>query len=409
MGRSSRHPREVRERAVALVFEQVGAYSSQWEAITSIAAKVGVSAESLRRWVRQAETDGGARPGVTTAESERVRELERENRELRRANEILKAASGFLREGARPSTAALVAFITEYRDLFGVEPICAVLTEFGIKIAPSTYYAALSRPASAREVRDEELKEEIGRVYDVNYRVYGARKVWRQLNREGIRVGRGRVERLMRVMGLAGAVRGKTVRTTVSDPGGVRAADLVKRQFTAGAPNRLWVADFTYVATWAGTVYVAFAIDVFSRRIVGWRASTSKETGLVLDAIERGLRHRNYRWSEGQDKLIHHSDAGSQYTPFRFTQHLIDSGIDASIGTVGDALDNALAESTIGLYKTELIKPNGPWHNKQEVDVATAAWIEWYNTQRLHGACGDRPPVEFETLYEDGDLISLVA
>ncbi|WP_370944453.1 IS3 family transposase [Amycolatopsis sp. cg5] len=409
MARSSRHPREVRERAVALVFEQVEQYSSQWEAITSIAAKVGVSAESLRRWVRQAETDQGARPGVTTAEEQRIRELERENRELRRANEILKAASGFLREGARPSTATLVAFITEYGDRFGVEPICAVLTEFGIKIAPSTYYAARVRPESARAVRDEELKKEIQRVYDENYRVYGARKIWWQLRRDGITVGRGRIERLMRAMGLAGAVRGKAIRTTVSDPDGVRAADLVKRQFTAGAPNRLWVADFTYVATWAGTVYVAFAIDVFSRKIVGWRASMSKETDLVLDAIEQGLRERDYRWSEGQERLIHHSDAGSQYTSFRFTQHLIDSGIDASIGTVGDALDNALAESTIGLYKTELIKPNRPWHNKQEVDVATAGWVEWYNNQRLHGACGGRPPVEFETLYESGDLISLVA
>jgi putative transposase len=284
-----------------------------------------------------------------------------------------------------------------------------VLTEFGIKIAPSTYYAAVKRAPSARAVRDEELKKEIQSVYDDNYRVYGARKIWCQLQREDIEVGRCRVERLMRAMGLAGAVRGKTVRTTVSDKDGVRAADLVKRQFTAGAPNRLWVADFTYVATWAGTVYVAFAIDVFSRRIVGWTASMSKETELVLDAIEQGLRDRDYRWREGQDKLVHHSDAGSQYTSFRFTQHLIDLGIDASIGTVGDALDNALAESTIGLYKTELIKPNGPWHNRSEVDVATAAWVDWYNSRRLHGACGGRPPVEFETLYADGDLVSLVA
>jgi putative transposase len=284
-----------------------------------------------------------------------------------------------------------------------------VLTEFGITIAPSTYYAARARPISARAVRDEELKKEIQRVWDGNYRVYGARKIWWQLRRDGIAVGRCRVERLMRVMGLAGAVRGKTVRTTVPDPGGVRAADLVKRQFIAGAPNRLWVADFTYVATWSGTVYVAFAIDVFSRKIVGWSVSMSKETGLVLEAIEQGLRQRDYRWVEGQDKLIHHSDAGSQYTSFRFTQHLVDSGIDASIGTVGDALDNALAESTIGLYKTELIKPNGPWHNKSDVDVATVSWVEWYNSQRLHGACGGRPPVEFETLYGSGDLVSLVA
>lgn len=288
-----------------------------------------------------------------------------------------------------------------------------MLADVGVQIAPSTYYAALSRPPSVRALRDEELKKEIKRVYEENYSVYGAEKVWWALNREGIRVGRCRVERLMRVLGLVGAVRGKTVRTTVSDPDGVRAPDLVKRQFTAGAPNRLWVADFTYVATWAGTVYVAFAIDVFSRRIVGWKASMSKETDLVLDAIDMGLGHRDYRCGnrcgDGHDKLVHHSDAGSQYTSFRFTSHLVESGIDASIGTVGDALDNALAESAIGLYKTELIKPRGPWHTIGEVDVATAAWVDWYNNRRLHGACGGRPPVEYEALYELGDLISLVA
>lgn len=284
-----------------------------------------------------------------------------------------------------------------------------MLTDFGIRIAPSTYYAALTRPKSAREERDEELMEEIRRVYDENYKVYGARKIWRQLQREGVEVGRGRVERLMRRMGLAGAVRGRTVRTTIQAKDGVRAADLVKRQFTAGAPNRLWVADFSYVATWAGTVYVAFCIDVFSRKIVGWKASMSKETDLVLDTIEMGLRDRDYRRFDGEFKLVHHSDAGSQYTSFRFTQHLIDAGIDASIGTVGDALDNALAETTIGLYKTELIKPQGPWHNMREVEIATAAWVEWYNDRRLHEACGYRPPTEFETLYEHGDLTSLVA
>ena len=227
-----------------------------------------------------------------------------------------------------------------------------MLTEFGLKIAPSTYYAALTRPVSKRAVRDEELMKLIDRIYRENYSVYGARKVWWQLGRDGVDVGRCRVERLMRRMGLAGVVRGKTVRTTVSDKDGLRAADLVKRQFAAGAPNRLWVADFTYVNAWSGTVYVAFAIDVFSRRIVGWRARMSKETDLVLDAIDMGLRQRRYRPGLGVDKLVHHSDAGSQYTSFRFTQHLLDAGIDASIGTVGDALDNALAESTIGLYKT---------------------------------------------------------
>ncbi|TVT21675.1 MULTISPECIES: IS3 family transposase [Amycolatopsis] len=214
--------------------------------------------------------------------------------------------------------------MTECKDRFGVEPICTTLTEFGVKIAPSTYYAALTRPKSAREVRDEELKKEIQRVYDENYQVYGARKIWRELRREGVAVGRCRVERLMRNMGLAGAVRGKTVRTTVSDKDGVRALDLVKRQFTAGAPNRLWVADFTYVSTWAGTVYTAFGIDVFSRKIVGWTCSMSKETDLVLDAIdaiEIGLRDRSYQWKEGEDKLVHHSDAGSQLEINRSSQH----------------------------------------------------------------------------------------
>lgn len=284
-----------------------------------------------------------------------------------------------------------------------------MLTEFGVKIAPSTYYAALDRPESDREKRDKELIVEIKRIYEENYSVYGAKKVWKQLNREGIAVGRDRVARLMKRAGLAGVLRGKKVWTTMSDKDGVRAADLVKRQFTAGAPNRLWVADFTYVATWAGTVYVAFCIDVFSRRIVGSKVSMSKEAAFVLDTVEMGLRIRSYRTPEDGVKLVHHSDAGSQYTSFKFTQHLVDSGIDASIGTVGDAYDNALAESTIGLYKTELIKPLGPWHNKKEVEIATARWVEWYNNKRLHAACGYRPPTEFETLYETGDLISLVA
>jgi putative transposase len=202
-------------------------------------------------------------------------------------------------------------FITQHKKRFGVEPICTVLTDFGMRIAPSTYYAAITRLPSARAVRDEQLKKDITRVYEENYSVYGAEKVWWALNREGIAVGRCRVERLMRALGLVGAVRGKKVRTTVSDPDAARAPDLVKRQFATGAPNRLWVADFTYVATWAGTVYTAFTIDVFSRKIVGWKTSMSKETGLVLDAIEMGLQVRDYREQDGEGKLIHHSDAGS--------------------------------------------------------------------------------------------------
>jgi putative transposase len=236
-----------------------------------------------------------------------------------------------------------------------------VLTEFGLKIAPSTYYAALTRRPSRRAVRDEELKTMIVKIYEENYSVYGAKKVWRQLRRNGVQVGRCRVERLMRDLQLVGALRGKIVRTTVPEPAAERAADLVKRQFTAGAPNRLWVADFTYVATWAGTVYTALAIDAFSRKIVGWKTGMSKEADLVLDAIDMALRARHYQPGPRVDKpVLRPPGESGQYTSFRFAQHLLDAGIDASIGTVGDAYDNALAESTIGLYKTELIKAAGP-------------------------------------------------
>jgi putative transposase len=240
-----------------------------------------------------------------------------------------------------------------------------VLTEFGVKIAPSTYYAALDRPESDREKCDKELIVEIERIHEGNYSVCGAKKIWKQLNREGIEVGRGRVARLMRRAGPAGALRGRRVWTTVSDKDGVRAADLVERQFAAGAPNRLRVAGFAYAATWSGAVCVAFCIDVFSRGIVGWKVGVSEETAFVLDTVETGLRIRRYRPPEDGVELVHHSDAGGQCTSFKFTRHLVDSGVDASIGTVGDAYDDAMAESAIGLCKTELIKPSGPWHDKK--------------------------------------------
>jgi putative transposase len=283
--------------------------------------------------------------------------------------------------------------------VFGVEPICRVLSEHGTKIAPSTYYAATSRPASARAERDAWLKTEITRIYTDNYRVYGARKVWRQLQREGHAVARCTVERLMRELGLRGARRGRKVRTTVRDDGHQRATDLLRRDFTASSPNRRWVADFTHVTTWAGVVYVAFVVDIFSRAVVGWLASTSKRTRLVLDALDMALWRRDRAGRPVTPGLVHHSDAGSQYTSFRFTTHLVDAGIDASIGTVGDALDNALMESAIGLYKTELIKPGGPWKNLTGVELATAEWVDWYNTTRLHGEIGHIPPDEYEALH----------
>ena len=291
-------------------------------------------------------------------------------------------------------------FIDEHKDRFGgVEPICRVLRAHGLQIAPSGYWAAKARPASARARRDEQLQELIRQVHAAHYGVYGARKVWHELRRQGEQVARCTVERLMRRAGLAGAVRGRKVRTTVADPGHERAGDRLGRDFTAERPNRTWVADFTYVAAWCGIVYVAFVVDVYSRAIVGWSAATNKRTPLVLNALDMGLWRRDHDGHTIGSGLIHHSDAGSQYTSFRFTAHLAAAGIDASIGTVGDALDNALMESTIGLYKTELIKPRGPWRSLAHVELATAEWVDWYNTSRLHSAVGHVPPAEYESKY----------
>ena len=292
-----------------------------------------------------------------------------------------------------------MTFIDEHAAVFGVEPICRVLTEHGCAICPSTYYAARSRPPSTRAIRDAELDEQIRRIHATNYDVYGVRKTWRQLLREGHQVARCTVERRMRALGLEGVRRGKKIRTTTANPGHERADDRVNRDFTAARPNAVWVADFTYVATWCGIVYVAFVVDVHSRAIVGWSASMRKRTPLVLDALDMALWRRRRAGHPAGPGLVHHSDAGSQYTSFRFTAHLMSAGIDASIGTVGDALDNALMESQIGLYKTELIKRRGPWRSLAEVELATAEWIEWFNTARLHSAIGNVPPEEFEAAY----------
>nr|WP_256252169.1 IS3 family transposase [Streptomyces sp. yr375] len=325
------------------------------------------------------------------------------NRRTQAGERDLEGGGEFLRGRARPATHALVAFIDEHRDRFGgVEPICRVLTQHGCKIAPSTYYACKKRQSapSPRSVRDEGLKEQIKEVYEANYRVYGARKVWRQLNRQGQKVARCTVERLMREIGIAGAVRGKKVITTMPDPAAARAPDLLDREFVAPAPNRTWVADFTHVAAWAGVVYAAFIVDTFSRRIVGWSASLSKQTQLVLDALDMGL------WQHDRDgrppipgELVHHSETGSQYTSFRLAEHLDSARIAASIGSVGDAYDNALMESTIGLFKTEVIKPQRPWKTLSHVELATAEWVDWYNHRRLHGEIGHIPPVEYEANF----------
>ncbi|MFD6326089.1 IS3 family transposase [Streptomyces sp. NPDC058442] len=407
MARPSRYPLELRRRAVRMVAEVRDDYPNETAALQAVTDKLGIgSRETLRNWVKQHEIDAGTRPGTTTEESAQLKALKKENAELKRANEILKAAAKFLRGRARPATHALVAFIDEHRDRFGgVEPICRMLAEHDCKIAPSTYYAHKKRlhAPSARRMRDAELKERIQNVYTSNYRVYGARKIWRELNRQGHAVARCTVERLMRELGIQGAVRGKRIITTI--PGGQveRAPDLVDRDFVAGAPNRCWVADFTHVKTWSATVYVAFVVDTFSRRIVGWSAATVKETVFVLDALEMAIWQRDRDQQPVQPgELIHHSDAGSQYTSFKLAEHLDAAGIAASIGSVGDAYDNALMESTIGLFKTELIKPQRPWKTLSQVELATAEWVDWYNHRRLHGEIGHVPPVEYEANYYTG-------
>lgn len=288
------------------------------------------------------------------------------------------------------------AFIDEHRGVHGVEPICRVLP-----IAPSTYRAHAARSAdpgraSARAQRDETLSQEIRRVHDENFQVYGARKVWRQLLRDGITVARCTVERLMRRMGLQGVVRGQTVKTTVSNAAAPCPADKVNRQFQADRPNRLWVSDFTYVWTWAGFVYVAFVIDVFARRIVGWRVSRSMRTDFVLDALEQALCARR---PVSQGGLVHHSDRGVQYVSIRYTERLAEAGVEPSVGSVGDSYDNALAETINGLYKAELIWHRGPWRNAEEVEFATLEWVDWFNHRRLLEPIGNIPPAEAEARY----------
>ena len=282
-------------------------------------------------------------------------------------------------------------YIEAHRDRFGVEPICQALA-----IAPSTYYAAKGRPLSARACRDAELRPEITRVHRENFGVYGTEKVWRQLAREGIAVGRDRVARLMRACSLRGVRRGAFKRTTQSDDRSPRPADLVERNFRAPAPNRLWVADLTYVATWQGFCYVAFIIDVFSRMIVGWRVSTSLRSDLALDALEMAVWSRKEADLSG---LVHHSDRGGQYLSIRYSERLGEAGAVASVGSRGDSYDNALAETVNGLFKAELIRRHAPWRTTESVELATLGWVDWWNHRRLHGACNDVPPAEFEALY----------
>ncbi len=284
----------------------------------------------------------------------------------------------------------MIPYIDEHRCSFGVEPICRTLA-----VAPSSYYAARTRPPSARAVNDATLGDVIGRIHRVNFGVYGIRKVWRSLRRLGIEAGRDQVGRIMRQVGLQGATRTKRIRTTRPAVVEARPADLVERVFSAPAPNRLWVADLTYVWTRAGFVYAAFVVDAFSRAIVGWRVSASLHAELALDALEMAL------WARGSDHpgLVHHSDRGVQYLSIRYTERLAEADAVSSVGSRGDSYDNALAETVNGLYKAELINRRGPWRTVDEVELATAEWVHFWNEDRLHEACGYVPPAEFEAAY----------
>jgi putative transposase len=300
----------------------------------------------------------------------------------------------------------IVAFIRDHQGhrepgglRWGVESICRVLSEHGVPIAPSTYYEHMAKTATTRQRRDAELAAEIARVHTENFGVYGARKVWLQLNRDGVQVARCTVERLMRRAGLHGAVRGRAKRTTIPDPTAERPRDLVRRNFAPLAPDRLWVADLTYVSTWSGWVYVAFVVDAYARRILGWRTATTMTTGIVLDAVEQAIWTRTRAGISDLAGLVHHNDRGSQYTSIRFSERLAEAGIAASVGSVGDSFDNALAETINGLYKTELIKPRKPWRSVEEVELATAEWIDWFNHRRLYEYCGDIPPAELEAAH----------
>jgi putative transposase len=290
----------------------------------------------------------------------------------------------------------MIAFIDDHRGAYGVEPICKVLP-----IAPSTYFdhrAKQANPAklSARARRDAALRPKINLVFEQNLKVYGARKVWLQMNREGVSVARYTVERLMRVMGLHGVIRGKTIRTTMPDKAAPCPLDHVNRQFHAPAPNRLWVSDFTYVSTWSGFVYVAFVIDAYARRIVGWRVSRTPHASFVLDALEQALHDRQPLHRGG---LVHHSDRGSQYVSIRYSERLAEAGIEPSVGSVGDSYDNALAETINGLYKAEVIHRRGPWRSFEAVEFATLEWVDWFNHRRLMRPIGDIPPAEAEERY----------
>ena len=385
---------EVRERAVRMVVEHAGEYPSRWAACGSVAAKIGCNPATLHEWVKRREIDQGTRAGVPAEVGEKMKALERENRELRQANEILRKASAILRW--RSSTAGPNHDRIHRRSperVWGRADLPGI-ADRPIDVSRAYRPAPRSGADECTRQAGRSVKVEVKRVFHANFGVYGVRKMWWQLLREGFAVARCTVERLMREMRLKGVIRGRTVRTTIPDKAAPCPLDHVNRQFHAPAPDRLWLADFTYVATWAGFVYVAFVIDAFARRIVGWRVSRTAHAGFVLDALEQALHER--RPVTG---LVHHSDRGSQYVSIKYTERLAEAGIEPSVGSVGDSYDNALAETINGLYKAEVIHRRGPWRSFEAVEFATLEWVDWFNHRRLMGPIGNIPPAEAEQRY----------
>ncbi|MCD9146177.1 IS3 family transposase [Streptomyces albireticuli] len=411
----------LRSQAVRLVMEHRAEYSSERAAHVQVAESLGVSRESVRRWVTQHEIDSGQAAGVSTDEREELRRLRAENKRLREVNEVLKSATNFLRGGTRPPKPLIVAFIDEMKAAgHAVESILIALNTAGLKIAARTLRAWCAPAAgtngpAARTVSDALVEDAVrslafttnaaGQRVLAPEGLYGRRKILALIRRTLLpEAGFGAVDRAMRSLGLAGVVRGKRPRTTVPNPAGTRAADLLNRDFTAPAPDQKWITDFTYVRTYQSFTYVAFIVDCFSQKIVGWHASLTRDVELVDVPLRMALWRRSHEGTPvGRDQLIHHSDAGSQYTSVRFTEHLKIEGIRPSIGSVGDAYDNALMETINGLYKSECIRTkvfhDGPWRTVSDVEYATAAWVEWYNNRRLHSSLGMTSPTEYEAAH----------
>ncbi|WP_157103300.1 IS3 family transposase [Neomicrococcus aestuarii] len=411
---------QVRERAVRLVLEHRAEYPSNAKAIAAVARQEGVGAESLRRWVIQSEIDLGAREGQTSEEHAEIKRLKAENRQLREDVAILRAATNFLRGGTRPPQPLMMGFIDQMRsEGFAVESIVRVLREQGVKIAARTYRAWKRPRISARTVtdamvvdavRDAAWKTVVDQTGTQRRRMtpeglYGRKKMTALIRRTALpEVSRGAVDRAMRALGLSGVTRSKAIRTTIRAKDGIRAGDLLNRDFTAPRPDHTWVTDFTYVRTWTGWVYVAFILDVFSQRIVAWLVQTTKHVDLVMIPLRITLWERDRQGHRvGPGQLRHHSDAGSQYTSVMLTEHLALEGIAASIGSVGDAYDNALMETVNGLYKAECVRTtifhDGPYKTIADLEFATAGWVDWYNNRRLHGSLGMVSPDEFEATY----------